>query len=56
MRHPGPLSRIFRHHEGAMKLYAISDLHVGFEPNRDLWSALGDHRDDWLAGCLQHHV
>jgi predicted phosphodiesterase len=32
-----------------MKLYAISDLHVGFEPNRDLWSALGDHHDDWLA-------
>lgn len=31
-----------------MKLYAISDLHVGFEPNRQLWSTLRDHRDDWL--------
>lgn len=32
-----------------MKLYAISDLHVGFEPNHQLWSALSDHPDDWLA-------
>ncbi|MBC7975437.1 MAG: metallophosphoesterase [Myxococcales bacterium] len=37
-----------------MKLYAISDLHVGFEPNRALWSGLADHPDDWLilAGDL----
>lgn len=32
-----------------MKLHAISDLHVGFEANRRLWAALGDHHDDWLA-------
>jgi 3',5'-cyclic AMP phosphodiesterase CpdA len=31
-----------------MKLYAISDLHVGYETNRRLWSTLGDHRGDWL--------
>lgn len=37
-----------------MKLYAISDLHVGFEPNRALWATLPEHRDDWiiLAGDL----
>lgn len=37
-----------------MKLFAISDLHVGFEANRDLWRTLGDHPDDWLilAGDL----
>ncbi len=37
-----------------MKLYAISDLHVGFEPNRQLWSGLADHPEDWLilAGDL----
>jgi 3',5'-cyclic AMP phosphodiesterase CpdA len=34
---------------GTMRLYAISDLHVGFAPNRHLWSTLGDHRDDWLV-------
>jgi hypothetical protein len=33
---------IYRHHDGTMKLYAISNLHVGYEPNRDLWSALGE--------------
>lgn len=37
-----------------MKLYAISDLHVGYEPNRALWQTLPDHGDDWLilAGDL----
>jgi Icc-related predicted phosphoesterase len=37
-----------------MKLYAISDLHVGFEANRQLWSTLGDHHGDSLilAGDL----
>jgi 3',5'-cyclic AMP phosphodiesterase CpdA len=37
-----------------VKLYAISDLHVGFEPNRALWSSLPYHREDWLilAGDL----
>jgi 3',5'-cyclic AMP phosphodiesterase CpdA len=31
-----------------VKLYAISDLHVGFEPNRRLWAGLRDHPGDWL--------
>jgi 3',5'-cyclic AMP phosphodiesterase CpdA len=31
-----------------MKLYAISDLHVGFEPNRVLWAGLRAHPGDWL--------
>lgn len=31
-----------------MKLYAISDLHVGYEANWRLWGTLGDHGDDWL--------
>lgn len=31
-----------------MKLYAISDLHVGFEPNRRMWAALPAFPDDWL--------
>lgn len=31
-----------------MKLYAISDIHVGYEANRQMWNTLGDHRDDWL--------
>ena len=31
---------------GAMKLYAISDLHVGFDANRSLWTGLRDHPDD----------
>jgi len=37
-----------------MKLYAISDLHVGFEANRQLWATLAPHPDDWLilAGDL----
>lgn len=37
-----------------MKLYAISDLHVGFEANRRLWEGLREHPDDWLilAGDL----
>lgn len=37
-----------------MKLYAISDLHVGFEANRHLWETLPDHPGDWLilAGDL----
>jgi len=37
-----------------MKLYAISDLHVGFEANRELWATLPERPDDWLilAGDL----
>jgi predicted phosphodiesterase len=31
-----------------VKLYAISDLHVGFEANRHLWATLRDHAEDWL--------
>jgi predicted phosphodiesterase len=31
-----------------VKLYAISDLHVGFDANRRLWATLRDHPDDWL--------
>ena len=38
----------------AVKLYAISDLHVGYEANQQLWATLPDHADDWLilAGDL----
>jgi hypothetical protein len=37
-----------------VKLYAISDLHVGAPANRQLWAALPAHPDDWLilAGDL----
>ncbi|MBK7537612.1 MAG: metallophosphoesterase [Myxococcales bacterium] len=37
-----------------MKLYAISDLHVGYEANRRYWQGLGHHPQDWLilAGDL----
>jgi 3',5'-cyclic AMP phosphodiesterase CpdA len=37
-----------------VKLYAISDLHVGFAPNHALWATLPEHPDDWLilAGDL----
>lgn len=35
-------------YERLVKLYAISDLHVGFEANRKAWAGLGAHRDDWL--------
>jgi 3',5'-cyclic AMP phosphodiesterase CpdA len=31
-----------------VKLYAVSDLHVGFEPNHRLWAGLRDHPEDWL--------
>jgi len=31
-----------------MKLYAISDIHLGFALNRQAFAALSDHRDDWL--------
>ncbi len=31
-----------------MKLYAISDLHVGLDANRGLWSALPAYPEDWL--------
>ncbi len=31
-----------------MKLYAISDLHIGFEANRKALEKLTDHADDWL--------
>ena len=32
-----------------MKLYALSDLHVGFEENRQALDSLADHPDDWLV-------
>jgi 3',5'-cyclic AMP phosphodiesterase CpdA len=37
-----------------MKLYALSDLHVGFDVNRRALDTLRDHPDDWLilAGDL----
>lgn len=37
-----------------MKLYAISDLHVGYEANRREWASLPAHPEDWLilAGDL----
>ena len=31
-----------------MKLWAISDLHVGYEENRRAVQALPAHPDDWL--------
>lgn len=31
-----------------MKLYAISDLHVGYEANRHYWQSLLPHPEDWL--------
>jgi predicted phosphodiesterase len=31
-----------------VKLYAISDLHVGYEANRREWATLGARPDDWL--------
>jgi len=31
-----------------VRLYAISDLHVGFDANRALWTTLPEHPDDWL--------
>ena len=31
-----------------MKLYAISDLHLGYEINREALKALPPHPDDWL--------
>ena len=31
-----------------MKLYALSDLHVGFEPNRAALESLAAHPEDWL--------
>jgi len=31
-----------------MKLFAISDLHVGHPPNREALSQMHDHLDDWL--------
>ncbi len=34
-----------------MKLYAISDLHVGFKENRAALRALPAHPDDWLILC-----
>ena len=34
-----------------MKLYAISDLHVGFKDNLAAISALPEHHEDWLVLC-----
>ena len=34
-----------------MKLYAISDLHVGFKENREALLALPAHPADWLILC-----
>lgn len=31
-----------------MKLYALSDLHVGFKENRDALETLSKHPDDWI--------
>ena len=31
-----------------MKLYAISDVHLGYEINRHALSALGPYPEDWL--------
>ncbi len=31
-----------------MKLYAISDIHLGFARNRQAFAALSDHPEDWL--------
>ena len=31
-----------------MKLYALSDLHLGYDANRDSFAALAPHPDDWL--------
>jgi hypothetical protein len=31
-----------------VKLLAISDLHLGHQPNRDALERLGDHSEDWL--------
>ena len=31
-----------------MKLYAISDLHLGFEVNQRALSGITGHPDDWL--------
>ena len=35
-----------------MKLYALSDLHVGFKDNREALDTLGEHPDDWLVRML----
>ena len=32
-----------------MKLFALSDLHVGFEANRRALDSLDHHPDDWLV-------
>ena len=32
-----------------MKLYAISDLHLGYEANREALEAMPEHPDDWIA-------
>ena len=32
-----------------MKLYALSDLHVGFEANFRALDSLAEHREDWLV-------
>ena len=32
-----------------MKLYALGDLHVGFEANRLALDSLDRHQDDWLV-------
>src|ERR1043165_3459168 len=31
-----------------MKLYAISDLHLGYEANRQALESIASHPDDWL--------
>ena len=31
-----------------MRLYAISDLHLGHRENRDALKDLGSHPEDWL--------
>lgn len=34
-----------------MKLYALSDLHLGFRENREALDTLGSHPDDWIILC-----
>jgi hypothetical protein len=35
-----------------LKLFAISDLHLGAEANRNALVSMDDHGDDWLIGAV----
>lgn len=44
-----------------MRLFALSDLHVGYEANRNALEAMGSYPDDWLILCgdigeTDHHL